>query len=115
MGKPAKIKLRPIVYRDTWGGLTLTLASDGSALDSNLASARMFFRDIDGTTGLELTSADAEITITSANGWIMTVAAVNPFPLAVGNWFWSVETTNVAGIIKTRVIGIKEVLADATY
>jgi len=115
MGKPAKIKLRPIVYRDTWGGFTLALSSDGSALDSNLASVRLFFRDGDGTVGLELTSADGEITITDANAWTMTVAAVNPFTLAVGNWYWSVETTNVAGTIKTRVVGTKEVLSDATY
>jgi len=115
MARPPKIKLSPIVYLDTWGGLTVSLSTTGAALDSNLASVRMFFRDSADAVGLELTSADGEITITDANAWTFAVAAVNPFPLAVKKWYWSIETTNVAGIVKTRMIGTKEVIEDATY
>jgi len=115
MAKPAKTILEPIVYRDTWGGLTLSFSSDGTAMDSNLSSVRMFFRDADGTTGLELTSADAEITITDANAWAFTVLAVNPLTLAIGNWYWSIETTNALSIVKTYIVGTMEVINDATY
>lgn len=115
MAKPAKAELEAIVYRDTWGGFTVSASSTGTALDSNLASVRMFFRDSDGASGLELTSADSEITITDANAWAFTVLAVNPFPLAVGFWYWSIETTNALGIVKTYLVGKIEVLNDATY
>jgi len=115
MAKPAKVNLEPIVYRDTWGGLTLSFASDGTAMDSNLSSVRMFFRDADGVTGLELTSADSEITITDANAWAFTVLPVNPLTLAIGNWYWSIETTNAFGIIKTYLAGTMKVINDATY
>lgn len=115
MARPANVTLEPIVYRDTWGGFTVSASSTGTALDSNLSSVRMFFRDTDNATGLELTNADSEITITDANAWAFTVLAVNPFPLAVGIWYWSVETTNALGIVKTYLAGIVQVVQDATY
>ena len=115
MGKPAKTELAPIVYRDTWGGLTFSASSTGLALDSKLASVRMFFRDGDGVTGLELTTANSKITITDANAYAFTVLAVNPLTLDIGNWYWSIETTNALGVVKTYVVGTIEVLSDATF
>jgi len=115
MAKPARAELEPIVYRDTWAGVTVSASCTGAALDSNLSSVRMFFRDGDGVTGLELTSANAKITITDANAYAFTVLAVNPLTLDIGNWYWSIETTNALGIIKTYIVGTLEVLSDATF
>lgn len=107
--------LAEIVYQDTWDGMTVTMSSDGTALDDNLVSVRMFFREKDGTLGLSL-SSPANITINNAAApWKYTVAPITPFPLAAGTWFWSVECTNSAGVVKTRFGGTKTVIKDATY
>jgi hypothetical protein len=34
--------------------------------------------------------------------------------LAIGNWYWSIETTDSESVIKTRVFGTIEILNDAT-
>jgi len=34
--------------------------------------------------------------------------------LAIGQWYWSIETTDSQGIIKTRVFGTIEITRDAT-
>jgi hypothetical protein len=74
----------------------------------------MFFRDENNVVGLELSSANSTITIDDANAWQFTVNPVSPMLLAVGNWYWSIETTDSAGVIKTRVFGTISILNDAT-
>jgi hypothetical protein len=74
----------------------------------------MFFRDEDNAVGLELTSANSTITISDAANWEFTVNPVTPMTLAVGNWYWSIETTDSANIVKTRVFGTIEITQDAT-
>lgn len=74
----------------------------------------MFFKDSEGVTGLELTSANGDITITDASAWVFDVDAITNMNLAVGIWFWSIETTDANNIRKTRVSGTLEILDDAT-
>ncbi len=74
----------------------------------------MFFRDDDNNVGLELSSANSTITIDDANNWEFTVNPVSPMNLAIGQWYWSIETTDGDDNIKTRVFGTLEILRDAT-
>jgi hypothetical protein len=74
----------------------------------------MFFRDEENAVGLQLSSANSTITIDNANSWQFTINPVSPMTLAVGNWYWSIETTDYAGIVKTRVFGTIEITQDAT-
>lgn len=108
------ITLHPVVYRDTWDGLTVDMSSDGTAFASNLSVVRMFFRDENGDVGLELSSADSEIVIDNASNWEFTVNAISPMTLAIGVWDWSIETKDAQDIIKTRLFGSLEILDDAT-
>jgi hypothetical protein len=109
------IILTPVIYGDTWDGLSdISFTSDGTAFASELASVRMFFKDSEGTTGLELSSANSNITITSAASWEFDVDAITNMPLAAGTWFWSIETTDAQNVRKTRIGGTLEVLDDAT-
>jgi len=112
--RPGKFNLTPVVYLDTWNGLSAVYTSTGNTFDSNLATVRMMFRDGDGSLGLSLTSSSG-IVINDANAWDFTVSPITTLTLAVGTWFWSVETTSVAGTIKTYLAGTLEVLQDATY
>jgi len=113
MSAPTTSALKPIVFGDTWDGMTVDMTSTGTALDSPIASIRMFFKDDSGNVGLELTS-DSGITITDANAWQFTVDEIERFPLAIGQWYWSIEITAVDNKRKTRTSGTKEVLDDAT-
>jgi hypothetical protein len=108
------ITLSPVVYLDTWDGLTVDMSSDGNAFASNLSVVRMFFRDENGDVGLQLSSADSEIVIDDASNWEFTVNAVSPMTLAIGVWDWSIETKDAQDIIKTRLFGSLEILDDAT-
>jgi len=115
MSCPNNITLPPVVYKDTWSGLTnCSFSLDGRVFDDNLSSVRMFFKDEQGNVGLELTTANNKITIDDANAWQFTNNPVSPSLLAVGNWYWSIETTDSAGVIKTRVFGTISILNDAT-
>lgn len=116
MSKPAIGNLEPIVYGDTWDGLPdCSFSSNGSAFASSLALVRMFFKNADSVTGLELSSATSgQITIMDAATWAFNVEPIDEFPLAVGEWYWSIETTDADDIRKTYVAGSIEVLDDAT-
>jgi hypothetical protein len=105
------VTLTPVVYQDTWSGLTVT---HDPAPESPLASVRMFFRDKDRNLGLQLATGSG-VTITDAAGWSFEVDAITSFPLAAGTWFWSIEATATDSTIKTRVSGIITVIFDATY
>lgn len=109
------IILTPVIYGDTWDGLSeCSFSSDGSAFAANLSSVRMFFKDSDGVAGLELSSANGDITITDSSAWEFDVDAITNMNLAVGVWFWSIETTDANSIRKTRISGTLEILDDAT-
>lgn len=115
MSRPATAILQPIVYGDTWDGLTdCSLTSTGSAFSSDLALVRMYFRDADSNLGLQLTSDDSTITISDASAWAFDINPIENFPLAVGIWYWSIECTDVNDVRKTYVSGSIEVLDDAT-
>jgi hypothetical protein len=109
------IALKPVVFKDTWDGLTeLSFESTGTSFASELSLVRMFFKDAEGAVGLELSSANGTITIDDATNWQFTVNPVSPMLLSIGQWLWSIETTDDQGVIKTRVFGSIEILNDAT-
>jgi hypothetical protein len=107
--------LKPCVYKDTWDGLSnCSFYSDGTAFADSLSLVRMFFRDDDNQVGLELSSANSTITIDDAANWEFTINPVSPMNLAIGQWYWSIETTDSNDVIKTRVFGTIEIIQDAT-
>ena len=112
MAIPARITLKPVVKGDTWDGMTVSMSSTETALDSDLATVRMQWQTSAGTVALTLSSEEAgEITITDAGGWEFTVEprilSIDPSVYAIG-----VETTDAQGLVKTRIEGIHEILAD---
>jgi hypothetical protein len=115
MSCASNIVLTPCVNGDTWDGLTdCSFSSDGTAFSSPLSQVRMFFKNNENETGLELTSAAGTITIDNAAQWMFTVNQVNPMTLDPGLWYWSIETTDSQGVVKTRVFGILEIISDPT-
>jgi hypothetical protein len=110
MSEYANIPLKPLFQGDTWDGMTISLATAGNALDSDLALVEMSFSTAAGVLGLYLSSATTgQITITDAGAWAFTIPK-QALALAPGKWFWSITCTNAAGDIKTRMIGTKEIL-----
>lgn len=106
-------KLKPIKQGDTWDGITIAMSSTGTAFTSALTDVEMTFKDNTGTTGLALNVASG-ITINSASAWNFTVTQILEFPLAVGTWYWTIKTTDAAGVGKTRNAGSIEVTKTAT-
>ena len=103
----ASINLAPEFITDTWDGISeASLSSDGTAFANPLETITMTFKDADGTTGLTLSSEDAnEITIEDANAWQFTVLPQNPLGLAAGTWSWRMQFTDSEGRAKTYLTG----------
>lgn len=115
MSSPAYITLSPVVYKDTWDGLTnCSFTSDGTAFADPLSTVRMHFRDADGVVGLQLTTPATGITITNAASWQFSVNPITSITLTEGPWYWSIEATDTTGRIKTYVSGVLPVILDAT-
>lgn len=111
MSCTSNVILSPVVYLDTWDGLTnCSFSSDGTAFASPLTLVRMFFRDDDNNVGLELSSANSTITIDDANNWQFTVNQIESITLAVGFWSWVIRTTDDQGVVKTRISGTIQIL-----
>jgi hypothetical protein len=102
MSRPAKITLTPIVEGDTWDGLTISWASDGTAFADSLTSVVMEFKTPQDTVALSLTSEDGDITIDDANTWEITVLPTI-LPLTSGVWKCPITTTDAEEVIKTRI------------
>lgn len=115
--KPATVNLPSVVLGDTWPGFTVELSSDGTTFYEPLESVRVFFKAECGTGDplLELTSDPAEgLTIDDAANWIMSADEITPFPLPVGSYVASLETTNTAGRVLTPLRFKISVTADPT-
>jgi len=104
------IRLPDIISGDSWGPIVIAHSTTGSALDSDLASVTMVFKDSTGTVGLSLANGSG-ITITDANAWAFTIDQILTFPLAAGTWSWSIRATTAAGTRITRLAGTKTVKA----
>jgi hypothetical protein len=115
MAKPAFITLEPVVTGDTWDGLTnCRFSSTGSAFGSTLSKVRLDFKSSAGVVGQQLTTVGSGgITIDNATNWTFTVDPV-VITMSAGMWSLDFETTDSAGIIKTRVAGIIEILSTST-
>ena len=108
-----QITLSPTVKCDSWDGLTnCSFTSDGTAFDESLLLVRMQWKDSTGATALTLSSAvSGEVTITSAANWEFEVPG-RVLSLDAGIYSIGLETTDSAGIVKTRVTGTHKILAD---
>jgi len=108
-----QITLSPVKQGDTWDGLTnCSFASTGSAFSSPLALVRMQWKDSTGAAALTLSSAvSGEVTITNAASWTFDVPG-RILSLSAGVYSIGLETTDSAGVVKTRVTGTQKILAD---
>ena len=105
------ITLNPVVYGNTWDGLTdCSFTSDGTAFASPLALVEMEFTDEDGAVGLLLTSANATAAIDDANAWEFTINPVEEMTLTRGIWTWAIRTTDDQDVVKTRLSGTIEIV-----
>lgn len=112
MSAPYQVTLTPIVQGDTWDGLQCSFSSDGTAFADDLSLVRFQFQDEDGTSALTLSSAvSGEVTINDAANWTFTVEpriiSIEPGTYSIG-----IETTDSAGIKKTRIAGTIEIIPD---
>ena len=104
------------VTGDTYDGFSITgITIDGANPSNTLASVRLQFRTApDATTAaLELTSAAADITIDDSATWAITIEAFT-ISLAAGRYYYDIEFTDSAGLIRTYVAGSWRVDQDVT-
>lgn len=105
------------VEGDTWGGVPgINILVNGTPPAADVASAKMQFRttETSSDTILELSTAAAQITITSANNWTFVVPAQN-IALPAGNYTWGFRTVDVGGVTLTYLEGAQIVLPKAVY
>lgn len=102
---PQKLALTPFTEGDTWDGIpALAVTINGAAPGSNLALVTMRFKKVGSAAeaAVELTSATpAQITITSAATWTVTVPAQIIAGLTAGKWDWRMRFTDATGKKRT--------------
>lgn len=104
------------VSGDTWNGLS-SITIQNPLAPGDLDSVKMGFKVAAQNTvpALELTSANGDITITSAANWTFTV---NPgrYSLPVGKYIWQIETSDDSSptYVFTPLDGTGEVLPNYT-
>ena len=104
------------VSGDTWNGLS-SITIQNPLAPGDLDSVKMGFKVATQNTvpALELTSANGDITITSAANWTFTV---NPgrYNLPVGKYIWQIETSDDSSpaYVFTPLEGTAEVLPNYT-
>jgi hypothetical protein len=104
------------VAGDTWNGFPSITVSNRVA-PGNLASVKMAFKLNPKSVmpTLELTSGNADITITDAANWVFTI---NPgrYELPIGQYVWQIETSDDSSpaYVETLIEGIGEVLSNYT-
>lgn len=104
------------VAGDTWNGFPSITVSNRVA-PGNLASVKMAFKLNPKSVmpTLELTSGNADITISDPVNWVFTI---NPgrYELPIGQYVWQIETTDTSApaYVETLIEGIGEVLSNYT-
>ena len=104
------------VSGDTWNGLS-SITIQNPLAPGDLDSVKMGFKVSAQNTvpALELTTANGDITITSAVNWTFTV---NPgkYSLPVGKYVWQIETSDDSSpsYVFTPLEGTAEVLSNYT-
>jgi hypothetical protein len=105
------------VAGDTWNGFPSITVSNRIA-PGDLASVKMAFKLNPKSTmpTLELTSGNADITISDPVNWVFTI---NPgrYELPIGQYVWQIETTDdstPSAYVETLMEGIGEVLSNYT-
>lgn len=104
------------VAGDTWNGFPSITVSNRIA-PGDLASVKMAFKLNPKSTmpTLELTSGNADITISDPVNWVFTI---NPgrYELPIGQYVWQIETTDDSSpaYVETLMEGIGEVLSNYT-
>lgn len=91
---PQKLALTPFTEGDEWDGIpSLTVTINGAPPASPLTLVTMRFKKANSLPGevVELSSADAEITITSAANWEITIPPQIIAGLTFGKWTWRLK------------------------
>ena len=115
---PKTISLEPFTEGDAWSGIpqiSITEGPEGGPFAppaSDLATVTMRFKKADGTPDdvVELSSAAAKITITSANNWTFAIPPQVIAGLTTGRWNWNIRCINAAGMPATYLTGQVNVL-----
>jgi hypothetical protein len=108
----------PCVYKgETWDGLTWKInLTDSTEFDAVLSGSKFQIKDSNGSAILTLTSAtpgEVTLNVTSPRKWSVTVES-RILTIDAGVYSWALETTDVDGRIKTRLIGGLKINADNT-
>lgn len=102
---PQKLTLTPFTEGDTWDGIpSITITINGAQPSSALSVVTLRFKKSGGLLSdvVELTSATpAQITITNAATWTLTVPAQIVADLTAGKWDWRMKFTDAAGKKRT--------------
>jgi hypothetical protein len=111
------LDLKPLVWDwaavttgDTFPATNITESDH----DSNLSRVRISIW-LDGATSsaLNLDSNGATIVINDAAAWDFTINAIS-VTLAPGLYFYDLETTDAAGVVRTEFVGSWEILTGYT-
>ncbi len=102
---PQKLPLTAFTEGDTWDGIpqiTIKVGPDGGpfgAPETPLELVTLRFKKANDLPGsvVELSSADSEITITSAANWIFTIPEQKVAGLTEGKWDWRLRCTTDGG------------------
>lgn len=115
---PKTLTLEPFTEGDAWDGIPQVSITEGPeggpfvAPASDLQIVTMRFQKADGSPDnvVELSSAAAKITITSANNWTFVIPPQVIAGVTEGRWNWNIRCTNAAGHPKTYLTGQVTVL-----
>jgi len=102
--RPSKLPLEPFTAGDHFDGIpTVTITVNGAPPASAMTLVTMRFKkkDFPNGTPVELSSADAEITIESAANWEFSVPEQAIAGLTDGTWTWRISVTDAEGVKKT--------------
>jgi len=115
--KPAKYDMPAVTRGDQWEGFGVAVLVNAVAPAVALALVEIHFRATPGATGAplaSLSSANADqIEIISAATWAYSVKR-QTLALPAGRYYYDIQTTDTAGVVKTYLAGTIKVTQDVT-
>lgn len=120
---PGNFDLPSLVWSDTWLGVPSIVVIDSATNlppADDLASVVMDLRPINKSTPRvtqTLSTANGEIIITSASGWQIEIPAQTllvPRPDTVDDYRYSMQFTDVNGLVQTYLAGSFKVILEPT-
>jgi hypothetical protein len=116
---PQQVPLESFTAGDHFPGIaSITVRIDALPPTLPIASARMRFAkapseaDRAPAPPVELSIANAKITLVSAANWSLAVPKQSVPGLTAGEWIWNLETIDSAGVVSTYLAGTQTVFPD---